>query len=698
MRYKTQPKSGTNCGLFAMLRKYDAPKVTGKHALAGICNAARRRGTPWGAGFTVLDAPTEDLGRFKVKVLVEDEKTLEEVKALLTEKGFQIVEEQPLGQESNFKLWEALINADKLQLVLAIREIHFKMHTDHIRARFISAGQFSETWKGIGWPWEIAEKYHLVKREGDLWICHSRMPTNFLADPMRAHPFHMVDVSVAHNGEDAADGVHSEFLATHGELSFVGSDSEKIALMLNHLVHIEGLTFEQAMAILAPPPEQYWDMIRFQEGDLRLRDLLYRYRGAQLDGSYAVIVGYTTGDDVFVGGTVQLRPLEMGEDDKYIYLASEQGQIREVSPYANTWSCRHQRRVLASMKQGIVHDGRGSDRKHFFRPKPIPPRYVGVPISVRGMGSEQAAHVVREANNGGVVAIKTPGGTNYLGVGMPQGTNLSVIGLGGDSVGKLAGPDKTIHVMGDAQDDAFDAAQCNVTAHGDLGSVPLYAYQGRKAFIRGSGGDRAMLLMRDLGEGPLAIWGGRLQDFAGEFMAAGTGVVLGVDALDTDYTGPLVGSYLMTGAVGNSRIYVRGDVGFPSIGLQPDSHEIVSELEQAVVEGLIDERTVRRLQRETSLTWWELKDAIPSEVAERLAHLFHHRYLRELDVQKRVLDGIGDSSKRELSTGSLLDGTNGDARVVQGILDFGREFDIPKVTIDRLLASSYTIVSVVQNK
>ena len=171
MRYKTQPKSGTNCGLFAMLRKYDAPKVTGKHALAGICNAARRRGTPWGAGFTVLDAPTEDLGRFKVKVLVEDEKTLEEVKALLTEKGFQIVEEQPLGQESNFKLWEALINADKLQLVLAIREIHFKMHTDHIRARFISAGQFSETWKGIGWPWEIAEKYHLVKREGDLWIC-----------------------------------------------------------------------------------------------------------------------------------------------------------------------------------------------------------------------------------------------------------------------------------------------------------------------------------------------------------------------------------------------------------------------------------------------------------------------------------------------------------------------------------------------
>ncbi|MBI2079195.1 hypothetical protein HYT84_00390 [Candidatus Micrarchaeota archaeon] len=675
MYVKKQPNDHSACALFAALRKAGMPKVTSGKALQGISTAARRRGTPYGSGFTVFHAPEHDLGRYKAKVFVETPKDLDKVKRRLAENGVEIVEDKdPFKPENSYLVWEALLNGTKAALVDAVFKIHWEMHTKTgIRARFASLGQYSETWKGCGWPEDIASIYEMTQ-EGDLWIAHARNPTNFLADAKRSHPFHLFDIAVAHNGEFSSDGVFSEFLTSHGIRSFVGTDSEKVLLALHYLVNVEGLGFEKAAAILSPTYEQYWDLLRFQDGTSGFRDLLYRYRGLQLDGSYALILGYTTGNDVQMAGLVQFRPLVMGEDNETVYLASEEHQIREVSSDADVWRCKPKRRVLASMRQGIIRDGRGDDRKYFFHNPQARGKTNGTGISIAGKSPRDILHEANLARGAdGNVLLYSANGERYLGCGITSETSLTINGLAGDSTAKLAPAGHTIKVIGGVQDDAFDAAQANVTVDGNVGDVSFYAYQGERAFVRGSGGSQSMVLMRGI-PSPLVIFGGRLDDSAGEFMAGGTAVVLGIDALNTDFTGPLIGDFAMSGAVGSSRLYARNQVPYQSIGLQPDSHEVMAELEQALDENLIKPSTFLRASR-TSLSWWELNELLPPSVLDRIRPLYSNRYLKPLDVAVRTLDPSTDTT------------------AIDGIRAFAAEFNIQPAIVKQLLAANYTVIS-----
>lgn len=679
MLIKTQPSGHDNCGLFAVMRKKDSPKATKETALQGICTAARRRGTKWGTGFAVFNAPVYDLGRFKAKVLAENRTALEQFKTELRTRDISIAQDGEATQsEPDYLLWEGLLNAPKDMLLRAVREVHFAMHSDHIRARLISLGQFSEVWKGIGWPEEIADRYGM-SQDGDLWLCHSRMPTNFLGDSIRAHPFHLLDIGIIHNGEDVADGAHSASLAGHGERSFVGPDSEKIMLAVQHLVHVVGLSFEKAIAVLAPPPEKHWDKVVFQDGTANLRELVYRNRWARLDGSYAVIMGYTDGDDVCMAAVVDRRPLVMGEDNNSVYLASEASQITEISPDAEIWRCQPHRRLLATLNNGIIRDGRGMERRYFFHRSSRVLEENPSAIDVRRLGALATVAAITAARaTSNRVTITGASGKRYLGMHTPDGTILEIDDpMVGDCLANLTPPNRVVHVRGSAQDDLGDASQAEIIVDEDVGENPLTSYQGRLALIRGSGGSRSMLLMRgEIGNEPMAVWGGRLDEYAGEFMGSGTAVVLGVNALNaTDYDRPLVGPSAMTGAVGNSRMYVRGKVPFENIGLLPDPQEVTGELEQAVHEGLLDENLCRRVIAETTLTWWELQPQLPKAVLDRIAPLFFHHYLKRLEVEHKQLNA-----------------ENGDARVVEGILAFGRQFDIPEETIRRLLEVKYTVI------
>ncbi|MDA4118791.1 MAG: hypothetical protein OK455_10680, partial [Thaumarchaeota archaeon] len=92
----------------------------------------------------------------------------------------------------------------------------------------------------------------------------------------------------------------------------------------------------------------------------RTRTLLYRFRGARLDGPFAVVAGYADGHDTYLIALTdrsKFRPLLFGEDENYFYVASEENQIRNRSRFARVWTPEPGAFFIASLKDGLIEAG-----------------------------------------------------------------------------------------------------------------------------------------------------------------------------------------------------------------------------------------------------------------------------------------------------------------------------------------------------
>jgi glutamate synthase domain-containing protein 3 len=81
---------------------------------------------------------------------------------------------------------------------------------------------------------------------------------------------------------------------------------------------------------------------------------------------------------------------------------------------------------------------------------------------------------------------------------------------------------------------------------------------------------------------PIIVIGGRAKDFAGEYMAGGKLIILG---LDTPAGQPLVGRYCGSGMHGGA-MYVRGEIADWSIG-KGVSPQVPSEADLAELRGIL---------------------------------------------------------------------------------------------------------------
>jgi len=90
-----------------------------------------------------------------------------------------------------------------------------------------------------------------------------------------------------------------------------------------------------------------------------------------------------------------------------------------------------------------------------------------------------------------------------------------------------------------------------------------YSMRGGRVFVRGNAGYRIGIHMKSyMNKEPIIVIGGRAKDFAGEYMAGGKLIILG---LDTPAEEPLVGRYCGSGMHGGA-MYVRGAVPEWTIG------------------------------------------------------------------------------------------------------------------------------------
>ena len=538
--------SKDDCGVFAVLKKKHSSKIPNQIAVDGI-ECVRFRGSKFGAGFASFNIENSNKD-FLLSIFVENENTFDEIKTILSDHGFTIgnIKSQTIAA-SELSLDISLIistdNSEKLSQV--VNEINYKFSTPNYRARIYSSGNYVNVYKDIGYPSDVASSTGLITSDtvADLWIAHTRQPTNSPgSSAIWCHPFSNVNAAIVHNGDISSFGSNINFLNYRGVTNLVGTDSEVVAFIVDYLARIENLSMNDIGLILSNPYDRF--LYRLGSDKTKYtRDLLYRYRGAELDGPFTIFIGYSDGNDVYLLAVIdrsKFRPVVIGEDDDCIYMASEECQIRMLSPKANIWTPQPGRFVLASMNKGIIESGRDSDTIDSISSDLIQIEnshdISQNIIDSNGLSSYELNTNIKSILSDGPkqVNLMNVRGQRYLGVNLPKDTELNIYGTPGNCLANF-NKGTNINVYGSAEDNVADTMyEGKITIHGNTRDVIGYALQGGKIFIRGNVGNRAFILMREYEESrPVVIVGNRADDYFGEYMAGGLALVLGIDSLDS---------------------------------------------------------------------------------------------------------------------------------------------------------------------
>ena len=678
--------SKDDCGVFAILKKKHSVKIPNQIAIHGI-ECVRFRGSKYGAGFASfnLDNSNKD---FLLSIFVEDENIFEEIKNILIDSGFSIgnIKSQTIiASELSLDISLIVSTSDSEKLSQVVNEINYKFSIPNYRARIYSSGNYVNVYKDIGYPSDVASSTGLMGSDvaADLWIAHTRQPTNSPgSSAIWCHPFSNVNTAIVHNGDISSFGSNINFLNYRGVTNLVGTDSEVVAFIADYLARIEKLSMHDIGLILSNPYDRFLYRLG-REKTKYIRNLLYKYRGAELDGPFTIFIGYSDGDDVYLLAVIdrsKFRPVVIGEDDNYIYMASEECQIRMLSSRANIWTPQPGRFVLASMNKGIIESGRDSNTIDSISSDLIQIE-TSHDISQNIIDSndlssyELNTNIQSVLNNGPKqVNLMNVRGQRYLGVNLPKNTELNIYGTPGNCLANF-NKGTNINVYGSAEDNVADTMyEGKITIHGNTRDVIGYALQGGKIFIRGNVGNRAFILMREYEESrPVVIVGNRADDYFGEYMAGGLALVLGIDSLDYDEPEQLVGNFLATGML-RGLIYVRGKVNADSIGLKPPKEDIINYLSYLNYKGIIANELFKKLSSASDINLNFLKSELSDNAFNSIKKLFSSKYSVNLDIEYKKLDDY-------------------DLKLLTPYLnEFASDFDISGDVLNKLLNSEYTII------
>lgn len=162
-------------------------------------------------------------------------------------------------------------------------------------------------------------------------------------------------------------------------------------------------------------------------------------------------------------------------------------------------------------------------------------------------------------------------GHRYIGTGLKAPVEIEILGVPGNDLGAfMDGPKIVVH--GNVQDGCGNTMnEGEITVHGHAGDVLGLSARGGKIFVKGNAGYRAAIHMKEYhGKKPVVIIGGTAQDFAGEYMAGGILVLLG---LNLEKGQRHRANFIGTGMHGGV-IYLRGEVAELQLGKEVGAAEL----------------------------------------------------------------------------------------------------------------------------
>jgi len=678
-----QPIVKDGCGIFGIIRKPGAPKIGNQVALSGLA-CIKYRGSNLGAGYACFDSSKNET--LKIKSFINSENASH----LITTKLSEYLGDPLFSNESRTKVQPDGTKILTLEfryskdlesgIDLIVDEINSALLSNsNVDGRIFSYGRYVEVFKEVGFPLEVAQMFGLDRNDqisGDMWIAHTRQPTNSPgSSPIWSHPFCTLDCAIVHNGDISSFGANLELLGSMGFKSHVGTDSEVISGLLNFLVRKEGLSVSDAATVLTNPFEE--NANKLQEG------ILSKYKAARLDGPFAVVAGYVDENDSYLVALIdrsKFRPIVIGEDKDYFYVASEENQIRILSPDAKVWTPQPGSFFIASLKNGLVSTGTTrelrerteqnlrSDFQHF--------------TDATGMSFSELKERINSAYQTGSeeASFRNLSGQRYIGIGIKTRKEFRVKlqGYPGNCLANL-NDGAIFEVYGSVGDDLGDTMHSGkIIVHGSARDVVGQALQGGDIFVRRSVGNRAAIQMREYKtHRPFLIVGETADDYLGEYMAGGTAIVLNLSNEQFP-----VGSYVGTGMVGGA-IYVRGIVEEKRIGLLPKKEDLMNYLNAEKLEGAISGEVFENILKLEFPSERVISQLLPESIMKRVRSLFFRgKYTKPISIEYRALSEEKDemiSVKRKME-------------------DFFNDFRIPNDVRDIVMNSEFTVIRTIADE
>jgi len=330
----------SSCALFGMIN-LTGVRFTSREPLRAI-SSMRERGNGLGGGFAIYGIYPDFKDIYAFHTIYMNLKSKERAEKILM-RDFRILLSEEIPTKSSNKLtnlpifWRYFLEPEPSKIgdefvdsdEYVVRRV-MKINVGVKGAYIISSGKNMGVFKGIGFPEDIADFFYLDEYEGYMWICHARFPTNTPGWWGGAHPFNILDWSVAHNGELSSYGVNRRYLEMQGYKCTMWTDTEVLAYAFDLLARRHRIPIELIAKILAPP---YWEEMDSMEIKERLMFTALRkvYGSLMMNGPFSIIVAHH-GEMIGLTDRKKLRPLMAGIKGDFLYISSEEAAIRLISP------------------------------------------------------------------------------------------------------------------------------------------------------------------------------------------------------------------------------------------------------------------------------------------------------------------------------------------------------------------------------
>jgi glutamate synthase domain-containing protein 1 len=335
------------CGIVGIINA-DKTRIDGSYIQEAI-RIQQDRGNGLGGGFAAYGIYPEHKDQYAFHVMFEGDRhspKIAEVETLLQEyakvyhsEEIPVYPTKAIPNGPYFKRYfliplEELIPVGKTEedavvdLVMRINRLH--------GAFVVSSGKNMGAFKGVGYPEDIADYFHIQDYKAYMWTAHNRFPTNTPGWWGGAHPFTILDKAVVHNGEITSYGTNVRWLEMYGYFCNLQTDTEVISYIYDKLTRRDKLSVNDACFVMAPA---LWKEIE-REGDAKKLTLRQVYGPAVVNGPFGIVLTHQNGA-IILNDRNKLRPVVCAKKGNTWYASSEEASIRLLSPEVDEiWSPR----------------------------------------------------------------------------------------------------------------------------------------------------------------------------------------------------------------------------------------------------------------------------------------------------------------------------------------------------------------------
>ena len=347
------------CGLSGYINTRG--ELTSGGHIVDAMSVMRERGNGLGAGFAGYGIYPDREDYYAFHIFFEDPKAREETSSLLYNYLDVVQEEKiPTRKVKNIRnapmIWRYFVKPKEEYLEEDVSEDDFivdlvmKINSEIKGAYVFSSGKNMGVFKGVGYPEDIGEFYKLEEYNGYSWTAHSRFPTNTPGWWGGAHPFSLLDWTVVHNGEISSYGTNVRYIEMFGYKCTLMTDTEVITYIMDLLIRRHRLPVDIVVKALAPPFYSTVERLDEEEKN-KIKAIRAVYQSCLLNGPFSIIVGFKNGL-ISLTDRIKLRPLVAGKSGDFVYMASEESAIRELSPKLDrVWMPRGGEAVISMLEE-----------------------------------------------------------------------------------------------------------------------------------------------------------------------------------------------------------------------------------------------------------------------------------------------------------------------------------------------------------